>query len=168
MTAIEFNYQLVGLQDHLKNYAVSLTTNKQDALDLLQDTNLKAIKYREMFEDHTNLKAWTFTIMKNTFINNYRKSIKQNTMFDSTKDLYFLSFTQDSGIYAPDSEYSAGEILKTINKLDDEYLIPFTMHNTGYKYKEISEKLKLPIGTVKSRIFFTRKKLMESLGAYQS
>jgi len=168
MTAIEFNYQLIGLQDHLKNYAVSLTANKQDALDLLQETNLKAMKYREMFEDHTNLKAWTYTIMKNTFINNYRKSIKQNTMFDSTKDLYFLSTPQVSGINSPDSEYSTREILKTIDNLEDEYRIPFTMHNTGYKYKEISEKLNLPIGTVKSRIFFTRKKLTEALRSYQS
>ncbi|MCX6257497.1 MAG: sigma-70 family RNA polymerase sigma factor [Bacteroidia bacterium] len=166
MTAIEFNYQLVGLQDHLKNYATSLTSNKQDALDLLQETNLKAIRYREMFEDHTNLKAWTYTIMKNTFINTYRKSVKQNTMFDSTKDLYFLSLPQDSGIYSPESQYNSSEITKTIDQLEDEYRIPFTMHTTGYKYKEISEKLNLPIGTVKSRIFFTRKKLMDALKAY--
>ena len=163
MTVMEFNYKLIGLEDSLMSFALSLTANQIEAQDLLQETFLKAIKYKDQFEEKTNLKAWTYTIMKNTFINNYRRAVKQNTTFDSTKDLYFLNISQESGIESPDSKYSSNEIIKAINDLEDDYRKPFEMHVEGYKYKEIAEELSLPIGTVKSRIFFTRKKLMEVL-----
>ncbi|MCF8370170.1 MAG: sigma-70 family RNA polymerase sigma factor [Bacteroidales bacterium] len=163
MTAIEFNDQLIGLENNLKGFALSLTSNPNEAQDLLQETFLKALKYKEQFVEKTNLKAWAYTIMKNTFINNYRRAVKQNTTFDSTKDLYFLNLSQDSGFDSPDSKYSTSEILKAISALEDEYRKPFEMHVEGFKYKEIAEQLELPIGTVKSRIFFTRKKLMATL-----
>jgi RNA polymerase sigma factor (sigma-70 family) len=167
MTALEFNHELIGLEDKLGHFALSLTSNREDAKDLLQETMLKAISYREQFEQYTNLKAWTYTIMKNTFINNYRRNIRQNTTFDNTKDLYFLSQNRDTQNIAPDSSYSTKEINKIIDSLEDEFKIPFKMHTEGYKYKEIAEKLGLKIGTVKSRIFFTRKKLMDSLKDYE-
>ncbi|MFW6226841.1 MAG: RNA polymerase sigma factor, partial [Bacteroidota bacterium] len=140
--------------------------NMEDSKDLLQETFMKAIAYREKFVDHTNLKAWTFTIMKNTFINNYRKAVKANTTFDNTDDLYYLNLNKESGFDSPESSYSTSEIEKAINELEDEFRIPFLMHVKGYKYKEIADKLNLKIGTVKSRIFFTRKKLMEALKDY--
>lgn len=169
MTAMEFNYQLTGLKGNLERFALSLTQNMEDSKDLLQETYLKAIAYRDKFVDHTNLKAWTFTIMKNTFINNYRKSVKSNTTFDNTDDLYYLNLSKESGgTDSPESTYSTMEIEKAINNLEDEFRIPFMMHVKGYKYKEIAEKLDLKIGTVKSRIFFTRKKLMEALKDYQN
>ena len=87
MTAVEFNYQLTSLSGNLERFAMSLTANLEDAKDLLQETFAKAIAYRDKFEDNTNLKAWTFTIMKNTFINNYRRNVKANTTFDHTDDL---------------------------------------------------------------------------------
>jgi len=163
MTAMEFNFKLISLEDSLMSFALSLTANRTEAQDLLQETFLKAIKYKDQFADKTNLKAWTYTIMKNTFINNYRRAVKQNTTFDSSKDLYFLNNSQESGIASPESNYSTNEITKAINELEDEYRRPFEMHVEGFKYKEIAEELALPIGTVKSRIFFTRKKLMEVL-----
>jgi RNA polymerase sigma factor (sigma-70 family) len=167
MTAMEFNYQLTNLSGNLERFALSLTSNMEDAKDLLQETFLKAISYRDKFEDNTNLKAWTFTIMKNTFINNYRRAVKSNTTFDHTDDLYFLNLKQESGYNNPDSNISTKEIEKKINLLEDEFRVPFLMHTQGYKYKEIADKLNLKIGTVKSRIFFTRKKLMDSLKDYQ-
>jgi len=164
MTAIEFNYQLTNLSDSLERFAFSLTTNREDAKDLLQETFVKAISYRDKYADDTNLKAWTFTIMKNTFINNYRRMVKANTTFDHTDDLFYLTLRRESSVEAPDSVFSAKEIESHIEKLDDEFKVPFKMHLQGYKYKEIADNLGLKIGTVKSRIFFTRKKLMESLG----
>lgn len=164
MTAIEFNYQLTGLTDSLRRFAYSLTSNREDASDLLQETFVKAISYRDKFEEDTNLKAWTFTIMKNTFINNYRRVIKSNTTFDNTNDLYYLNLSQESRLEHPDSSVSKNEIEKHINSLEDDFRVPFNMHLQGYKYKEIADNLGLKLGTVKSRIFFTRKKLMESLG----
>ncbi|MBN1413986.1 MAG: RNA polymerase sigma factor [Bacteroidales bacterium] len=164
MTAIEFNYQLTNLSDSLERFALSLTTNREDAKDLLQETFLKAISFRDKFADDSNLKAWTFTIMKNTFINNYRKAIKSNTTFDHTDDLYYLNLNRESSAESPDSAVSVREIQNHIERLDDDFKVPFKMHLRGYKYKEIADNLGLKIGTVKSRIFFTRKKLMESLG----
>lgn len=166
MTAVEFNYQLVNLTGSLERFAYSLTSNTEDARDLLQETFMKAISYREKYMDNTNLKAWTFTIMKNTFINNYRRAAKANTAFDNTEDLYFLNLKQESGLDTPDSSYSTNEIKRNIEKLEDEFKIPFKMHLQGYKYKEIADAMNLKIGTVKSRIFFTRKKLMDALKGY--
>jgi RNA polymerase sigma factor (sigma-70 family) len=167
MTAMEFNYQLTNLSVNLQRFALSLTSNSEDAKDLLQETFAKAITYRDKFEDNTNLKAWTFTIMKNTFINNYRRNAKAHTTFDNTDDLYYLNLKNESVSETPDMAYSVKEIQKKINELSDEFRKPFLMHTQGYKYKEIADKLNLKIGTVKSRIFFTRKKLMEKLEGYE-
>jgi RNA polymerase sigma-70 factor (ECF subfamily) len=167
MTAIEFNNQLVDLKPNLERFALSLTNDGSEAKDLLQETYLKALSNREKFVDYSNLKAWTFTIMKNTFINNYRRAVKQNTTVDSTKDLYYINQTKASKIGTPEGAMSFDEINAAINKLEDEYRVPFVMHTSGYKYKEIAEELNLKIGTVKSRIFFTRKKLMEMLKDYE-
>ncbi len=163
MTSLEFHYKLMGLQNNLKYFAYTLTSNYEDAQDLVQETFLKALTNREKFADNTNLKAWTFTIMKNTFINNYRQSIRNNTIVDKTDDLYFLNLSQESNIGLPDSAYSAKEIESVISQITTEQRKPFEMYNQGYKYKEIADELNLSIGTVKSRIFFTRKKLMEAL-----
>jgi RNA polymerase sigma factor (sigma-70 family) len=166
MTAIEFNYQLTNLSGNLERFALSLTSNSEDAKDLLQETFAKAITYRDKFEDNTNLKAWTFTIMKNTFINNYRRAVKANTTFDNTDDLYYLNLNKETTFETPDSQFSVKEIQKSIDELDNDFKMPFLMHTQGYKYKEIADTLDLKIGTVKSRIFFTRKKLMEKLKGY--
>jgi len=166
MTTYEFNTSLVGMKPNLQRFAMSLTSDRDTALDLVQDTYLKAITYKDKFVDFTNLKAWVFTIMKNTFINNYRRNIKENTIIDGTQDLYYINQPQDKGFISPESNYARGEIEKAINSLDDEFRIPFQMHLDGYKYKEIADELGLKIGTVKSRIFFTRQKLMAMLKDY--
>lgn len=163
MTAIEFNYKLLGLQKNLKYFAYTLTSNYEDAQDLVQETFLKALTNRDKFTANTNLKAWTFTIMKNTFINNYRQNVRNNTILDKTDDLYYLNLSKESSIGLPDSALSEKEIQREISRIDEDQRLPFEMYNRGYKYKEIAEKLNLSIGTVKSRIFFTRKKLMEAL-----
>ncbi len=163
MTTVEFNYKLLGLQKNLKYFAYTLTSNYEDAQDLVQETYLKALSNRDKFTANTNLKAWTFTIMKNTFINNYRQNIRNNTILDKTDDLYYLNLGKESHTGLPDSEYTVKEIQKEISRINPEQRTPFEMYNKGYKYKEIAETLNLSIGTVKSRIFFTRKKLMEAL-----
>ncbi len=163
MTAIEFNHKLLNLQENLEFFARSLTANEEEAKDLVQDTNYKALTNRDKFQPDTNLKAWTYTIMKNTFINNYRRKVKANTIVDTTEDLYYLNTTKEAKYESPDSNLAAEEINRNIKRLDEEQRMPFEMHNQGYKYKEIADKLDLSIGTVKSRIFFTRKKLMEKL-----
>lgn len=166
MTAIEFQFKLTGLKDNLHYFAYTLTSNQEDAKDLVQDTFLKALLNRDKFEDDTNMKAWTFTIMKNTFINNYRRNLRTNALIDTTEDLYFLNLPKEAGIPSPESQLSHKDIQKTVKKLDDEQRIPFEMHTQGYKYKEIADQLKISIGTVKSRIFFGRKKMMDNLRGF--
>jgi RNA polymerase sigma factor (sigma-70 family) len=168
MTAIEFNHKILSLKDNLQYFAYSLTSNREDANDLIQDTYLKAIIHKDKFDPATNLKAWIYTIMKNTFINKYRKDVKVNTIIDNTKDLYYLNNSGQSDIVTPDSNYNHSELVRVIDGLEDEHRIPFQMHFQGYKYKEIADSLNLSIGTVKSRIFFSRKKLMERLKDFQN
>ncbi len=166
MTLLEFQTQLVSLESSLERFAYSLTLNREDARDLLQETFLKALMYREKFIHNDNFKAWIYTIMKNTFINNYRRNVRQNTHRDQTKEGYYLSHPQASGYDDPSSSLSAKELEESINNLEDDLRIPLQLHHAGFKYKEIAEMLNLNIGTVKSRIFFSRKKLMEQLKDY--
>jgi RNA polymerase sigma factor (sigma-70 family) len=163
MTQFEFNHRLVSLQNNLEYFANMLTSNSDEAKDLVQDTYFKALSNRDKFADDSNLKAWTYTIMKNTFINNYRRNQKVNTVIDNTEDLYFLNNSQKSDFPSPDSMISTKDINKSIMQLSEDQRLPFEMHNSGYKYKEIADQLSISIGTVKSRIFFTRRKLMDSL-----
>lgn len=166
MTQLQFNSALLGLQDKLLYYALSLTSDHEKAEDLLQETFLKALVYRDKFAQNTNFKAWIYTIMKNTFINNYRRNVKSKNTFDGSNNDYHLKSSKDKSYPSPESIYSSKEITKCINALEDEYRVPFNMFLDGYKYKEIAEDLNLPLGTVKSRIFFTRKKLEKSLKDY--
>jgi RNA polymerase sigma-70 factor (ECF subfamily) len=166
MTTTEFNDQLLSFQNPLKYFALKLTADNEEAEDLLQETFLKALKYKDKFQEKTNLKAWLYTIMKNTFINNYRRSVRKRTIIDNTQDDYFVNSTKKTSPVSPESEYNFKEITKTVDALNDECRIPFQMHNEGFKYKEIADELEMPIGTVKSRIFLARKKLTAALKDY--
>lgn len=163
MSTIQFNRQLLSLENNLKYYALSLTSDKDKASDLLQETFLKALTYQDKFSENTNFKAWVYTIMKNTFINDYRKASKSRNSLSGSNSEFHIKVAKDKVYPSPDSFYSSNEIEKSISALEDEYRIPFQMFLDGYKYKEIAEKLVLPLGTVKSRIFFTRKKLTSTL-----
>jgi RNA polymerase sigma factor (sigma-70 family) len=166
MTNVEFNSTLLGMRPKLMRFAMSLTHDREKTPDLVQDTYLKALASRNNFEDFTNLKAWVFTIMKNTFINNYRRNMREHFIIDYTQDLFYLNQPHDKGFISPESKYSEDEISSFIDSLSEEFRVPFRMLLEGYKYKEISEKLGLKIGTVKSRIFLSRQKLMAQLKDY--
>ncbi|MDE5869291.1 MAG: sigma-70 family RNA polymerase sigma factor, partial [Muribaculaceae bacterium] len=133
----------------------------------LQDTTLKALSNEDKYVDNVNFKGWIFTIMRNIFINNYRQTVRQATVIDKTEDLYHLNISQDSGINTPEGSFAVKEISVVLNSFSDDYRIPFNMFVAGYKYNEIADKLDLPLGTVKSRIFFARKKLREELKDYR-
>jgi len=166
MTQLQFHSALLGHQNQLLYFAMSLTSDTEKAHDLLQETSLKALTYSDKYTENTNFKAWVYTIMKNTFINDYRRNKKKENTFDSVNNDFRLKFQKDKGYPSPESIYSSKEIIKCINALDAEYKIPFNLFLDGFKYKEIAEELNMPIGTVKSRIFFTRKKLEKSLKEY--
>lgn len=163
MTTIHFNNKLVSMQDELRRYAYKLTVDINEADDLLQETSLKALINKDKFTEGTNFKRWMYTIMKNIFINDYRKTSREQTFVDKTDNLAMIDSMQH--LYADSTEqlHDNKELKKVVNKLPGEFKIPFIMFTNGYKYKEISEKLNIPIGTVKSRIFSTRKKLQNEL-----
>jgi len=168
MTQVQFNTTILAMQDKLLFYALSLTSDHEKAQDLLQETFLKALINHDKYTHDTNLKAWVYTIMKNTFINDYRKSEKMKYKFDWANKDFHLSIQNDKSYPSPESSYDSKEIMKSIKALESEYRIPFEMFLDGYKYKEIAEILLIPLGTVKSRIFFARKKLEKTLKDYVS
>lgn len=163
MKSLSFRKDLLSVQDELLRFAYKLTSNRDEANDLLQETSLKALDNEEKFTPDTNFKGWMFTIMRNIFINNYRKVVREQTFVDQTDNLYHLNLPQESGFDNTESAYDLKEIYKAMNALSDEYRIPFSMHISGFKYREIADQLDLPLGTVKSRIFFTRQRLQEDL-----
>lgn len=163
-----FKKHLLGIQSNMLSFAYQLTSNREEAHDLLQDATLKALDNEEKFAINTNFKGWIFTIMRNIFINNYRQNVRKSTILDNSQNLYHLNIPQDFGSNTPDGTYAVKEITQTINQFPNEYRIPFSMHIEGYKYSEIAEKMGLPLGTVKSRIFFARKRLQEILNEYRN
>lgn len=162
-----FKQRLVALQGNMMNFAFQLTANREEASDLLQDTTLKVLDNEAKYVDNVNFKGWVFTIMRNIFINNYRRQVRCATVIDKTEDLYHLNISQESGFENPEGSLSTKEITKVINSFSDEYRQPFTLYVAGYKYSEIAEKMNLPLGTVKSRIFFARKRLQGILKDYR-
>jgi RNA polymerase sigma-70 factor (ECF subfamily) len=167
MSDSTFKQRLLGLQGNLLNFAYQLTTNREAAQDLVQDTTLKVLDNESKYVDNVNFKGWVFTIMRNIFINNYRRQVRSATVVDTTEDLYHLNLSQESGLETPEGSFGAREISDAINAFSDEYKVPFSMYIAGYKYSEIAEKMSLPLGTVKSRIFFARKRLQGMLKDYR-
>ena len=167
MATANFQTRLMDLQANLLNFAYMLTSNRDDAYDLLQDTTLKALDNSDKYVENTNFKGWVFTIMRNIFINNYRRVARSATVIDQTEDLYHLNLSQDSGIDSPEDSFAAQEITAAINEFPEKYRVPFSMHVAGYKYNEIADEMGLPLGTVKSRIFFARQQLQERFSDYK-
>ena len=140
-----------------------MTADREEANDLLQETSLKALDNEEKFTPDTNFKGWMYTIMRNIFINNYRKTVRDQTFVDQTDNLFHLNLPQDSGFDSTEGAYDLKEIHRIVNALPKDYRVPFAMYVSGFKYREIAEKLGFPLGTVKSRIFFTRQRLQNDL-----
>ena len=163
MRTADFTQNLLGMLTELHRFALKLTADREEADDLLQETSLKALDNEDKYTPDTNFKGWMYTIMRNIFINNYRRTVRDQTFVDHTDNLFHLSLPQDSGFESTEGNYDLKEIRKIVNTLPKEYRIPFSMYVSGFKYREIAERLGLPIGTVKSRIFFTRQRLQKDL-----
>ncbi len=166
MTSIEFKNKVQKESKPLKHYAYQLTRNVEDSNDLVQETMLKAFTYQHKFEAGTNLKGWLYTIMKNTFINNYRRLVKRNTFIDQTDNDYYLDQVSHLIKNEGEQKFIRQDIEKAINKLPLNLSKPFTMNFKGFKYHEIAEILHIPIGTVKTRIFVARRALRQELYIY--
>lgn len=166
MTSIDFKRTVQKETQSLRHYAYQLTKNIEDTNDLVQDTMLKAITYSDKFTDGTNLKGWLYTIMKNTFINNYRRMVKRNTFIDQTDNDYYLDAVSPLIKNEAEQKFVLNDIESAINTLPESLKKPFTMNTKGFKYHEIAEILHVPIGTVKTRIFVARRRLRDQLSQY--
>jgi RNA polymerase sigma factor (sigma-70 family) len=163
MTEKAFNEMLISNSDFLQPVAVSLTHDTEDAKDLIQETLYRAMANREKYQTGTNIKAWLYTIMRNIFINNYRRKKKFTKVTSDVPQDYFLY--QTDKVAHNDGIINAGirEIKAAINRLPDIFRLSFELHYLGYKYQEIADTLHEPLGTIKSRIHFARKMLASKL-----
>jgi len=166
MSSKDFDEVLVENADFLKPFAINLTRDTEAANDLFQETLYKALANKEKYYTGTNIKAWLFTIMRNIFINNYRRKAKQKTIFDNTPNDYLLNLKQVSVPNGAESGLRMKEIQGAIQELPEIFKTPFLLYFDGYKYQEIAEVLAEPLGTVKSRIHFARKLLKERISRY--
>lgn len=163
MSTIEFSTQFDRLRRTLFSFALNLTKDEESARDLVQETAFKAFKYRDRYEPQTNLRAWLMTIMRNSFINEYRKRKRRQTLNDNTVNDYLLDSGHQSVTNQGESTVMQEEIIQVVNTLEDWVRIPFLMHFQGFKYEEIADELDVPLGTIKSRIFFARQKLQAQM-----
>ena len=166
MSGKEFNSVLLENADFLKPFAVNPTKDNETANDLYQETLYKALANQEKYNVGTNIKAWLFTIMRNIFINDYRRRVKQKTLFDNSATDYLINLKQVSVSNAAESSLRMKEINEAIHQLPEIFKTPFLLYFDGYKYQEIADVLGEPLGTVKSRIHFARKLLKERLTRY--
>lgn len=166
MTKLEFSLMVQSESHPLRSYAYQLTRNVEDANDLLQETMLKAFTYHNKFSEGTNLKGWLYTIMKNSFINNYRRLVKRNTFIDTTDNTYYLDSPYHVVDNNAESKFMMKDMMEAIDTLPHDLRKTFTMNYKGFKYHEIAEILNIPIGTVKTRIFVARRLLRKKLWAY--
>lgn len=161
-----FSDLLVDNAGFLKPFAVNLTKNNETANDLYQETLYKALANKEKYNSGTNIKAWLFTIMRNIFINDYRRNAKRRTVFDSTPEDYLINLSQVAVANSAEGNLRQKEIEAAIEGLPETFKVPFKLYFEGYKYQEISEYLDEPLGTIKSRIHFARKLLKEQINRY--
>ena len=166
MSTIEFNQMLVSNADFLKPFAIKLTRDTEDANDLFQETLYKALANHDKYNTGTNIKAWLFTIMRNIFINNYRRKVKQKTIFDNTPNDFLIDMNQTAVSNGAESGMRIKEIQKAITELPEIFKNPFLLYFDGYKYNEIAEVLTEPLGTIKSRIHFARKLLKDQISRF--
>ncbi|MFN8247445.1 MAG: RNA polymerase sigma factor [Ferruginibacter sp.] len=163
MTACDFNQLLVSNADYLRPFAFTLTRDNESAKDLMQETLFRALANREKYNVGTNIKAWMYTIMRNVFINDYRRKVRQNTVFDNTPNDFLLDYNQQAVANSAETTLSMKNIQGALSQLPDIFRLPFMLYFEGYKYNEIAETLHEPLGTIKSRIHFARKLLKEQL-----
>jgi len=163
-----FETSAMPFMDSLYNTAYRMARNSEDAEDLVQETYLKAFKYYDKFQEGTNFKAWLFKILKNTFINKYRKNQKQPVQSDfaDIEGVFEEQVSESFRSSIPDPERAFfenrldGEVHEALQGLPPDYrLVVLLSDLEGFAYKEVAEILDVPVGTVMSRLYRGRRLL---------
>ena len=155
--------KIVGMESELRHFALKLTADQDSANDLVQDCMLKALDNKEKFVHAQNFKGWMYTIMRNLFINNYRRVTREMSMMDDSYSIGRQNLLEVEDGERFEYAYDLKGLHKVINAVPESMRKPFLMYVAGFKYNEIAEKMGLPIGTIKSRLFFVRKRLQKEL-----
>jgi len=166
ITQINFDKMMEQELSALRNYALSLTHDLDDTKDLVQDTILKAYRYKDKFQAGTNLRGWLYTILKDSFINNYRRTQKRNTFLDTTDNTFYLDIPSHRIDNDAELKFIRKDLDNAVEALPTDLRVTFKLNAEGFKYHEIAEELNIPIGTVKTRIFIARRVLREKLKDY--
>jgi RNA polymerase sigma factor (sigma-70 family) len=168
-----FNQEFMPHINSMYNFAYRLTLDSDDAKDLLQDTYLKAFRFIDSFQQGTNAKAWLFRILKNSFINDYRKKSKEPSKVDYQEVETFYNSEDVDRQITPDLRVEAlqdmigDEISTALNSLDVDFRTVIILCDLeGFKYEEMAKILDIPIGTVRSRLHRARNLLKEKLSEY--
>ncbi len=160
----QFVSDLMDLREQLFYYALQLTENRDDAMDLVQETNYKALKHNSKHQQYEHVKAWVYTILRNTYINHLRSGYKRNIWIGSEdlnrQKIYAIIPESDQ----PDRIFFRKELRDKISSMPLNYAQPLSLFLLGYSYKEISLKTNVPIGTIKSRIFLAKEKIKKVYG----
>ncbi|RYY71923.1 MAG: RNA polymerase sigma factor [Chitinophagaceae bacterium] len=166
MSAAEFDGMLLTNADYLRPFALTLTRDNESARDLLQETLLRALVNKDKYNVGTNIKAWLYTIMRNIFINDYRKTKKYTIVQDDSPNETLLNSKQSTVSNAAETGLALKDIQENIHQLPVIFKDPFLLYFDGYKYNEIANLYQEPLGTIKSRIHFARKLLKQQLSRY--
>lgn len=157
MSTQEFNSLVLTNSEGLKPFAITLTRDHEEARDLCQETLYKAFAYREQYRPGTNIKAWLFTIMRNIFINDYRRQGRKKQVMEA------VALKQEHITLSSEFSVRVKEIQAAIHNLPATFRNSCLLYLEGYKYHEIAFALDEPIGTIKSRIHFARKMLQKQI-----
>ncbi|MES2827937.1 MAG: sigma-70 family RNA polymerase sigma factor [Bacteroidota bacterium] len=168
MENISLNTEICNHRSCLEGFAMKFTKNIEDANDLVQDTIIKAIRYHYLYKEGTNLQGWLYTIMRNTFINDYRRVVKRQSVIDTTDELNSAQLSTSATRNLGENKFVQQDIDKAMNALPQEYAVPFLKYFEGFKYHEIADELNIPIGTVKTRIHMARQLLKSQLKNYRN
>lgn len=166
MSTTEFNQLILVNYDFLRPFAFNLTKDSEAAKDLIQETIFKALANKDKYNWGTNIKAWMFTIMRNIFINDYRKKSKHQIVADTSDNDFLINYKQSTKVADGETRIQMKEIVSAIHDLPEIFRTPFQLYFDGYKYHEISNMLVEPLGTIKSRIHFARKLLKNKVSQF--
>jgi len=168
MNAKEFSMLIIEHKQAIRNHALKFARDEDEAKDLIQDTMMKAIRFIGSFQEGTNIKGWLYTIMRNTFINNYRSINRKNAVIQQSDDINSAQLLHSASKNSGESTFVLGDVNGAISQLPRSLQIPFIRFVEGYKYEEIAQELNLPLGTVKTRIHQARFRLSKKLKVYKA
>ncbi|PWS32684.1 RNA polymerase sigma factor [Pedobacter paludis] len=168
MNNSQFNQMIEQHRSMLNAFALKFTGDIEDANDLIQDTMVKALRFSESFESGTNIKGWLYTILRNTFINEFRRNAKRQSVVTQQEEISSAHLLQTATRNGAEGSFAMRDINLALKNLPDAYSVPFIRYFEGYRYHEIAEELDIPLGTVKTRIHEARKLLQKQLQMYKA